>query len=165
MRSRSPDLEALEQLFRDEYARIVVVLTAKLGEQGVAEECAQDAYVELVRRWAQISAYRDPAAWLWLVALRKADKARHRRNRTEPAFPSLETADDWDELIDLYDSIRRLPDRQRDVIALHYLADLSVSSIALELGIAEGTVKSQLHDARRVLRGDEHEQPTSKQPR
>jgi len=34
---------------------------------------------------------------------------------------------------------------------LHYLADLPLAAIALELGVAEGTVKSWLHRARTAL--------------
>ena len=68
-------------------------------------------------------------------------------------------APELDVLIDLHDAIRELPERQREVITLHYLADLSVAVIAAQLGISEGTVKSQLHDARHALRGDHHERP------
>ena len=61
--------------------------------------------------------------------------------------------------IDLYDAIRALPERQGEVVTLHYFADLSISVIAAQLGVSAGTVKSQLHDARLALRGDQHEQP------
>jgi len=153
MPSRSSHIEAIEELFRQEYGRIVVVLTIKVGERETAEECAQDAFVELVHRWKRVSKYRDPKAWLWLVALRRADKVRRRKHRTEPTlWPSGESRD-LDALIDLHNDVRRLPRRQRDVVILHYFADLTVSEIAVELRIAEGTVKSELHDARASLRG------------
>ena len=44
-----------------------------------------------------------------------------------------------------------LPARQREVIALHYVDDLTVADIAVALEISTGTVKSTLHDARRSL--------------
>ena len=62
-------------------------------------------------------------------------------------------------LIDLHDAIREPPERQREVVTLHYLADLSVHVIAAQLDISEGTVKSQLHDAATCVRGDQHERP------
>jgi RNA polymerase sigma-70 factor (ECF subfamily) len=37
-------------------------------------------------------------------------------------------------------------------VALFYVEDLSVAEIAVALGVPEGTVKSQLHRAREVLR-------------
>ncbi len=49
-----------------------------------------------------------------------------------------------------------LPDRQRQVIALRYVDDLTVADIATALDIAAGTVKSTLHDARRALAASLH---------
>jgi RNA polymerase sigma factor (sigma-70 family) len=44
-----------------------------------------------------------------------------------------------------------LPEGQREVVALHYLADLEVAEVARTLGIAEGTVKSRLSRGRDAL--------------
>ena len=48
-------------------------------------------------------------------------------------------------------ALHRLPLQQRVVVVLHYYVDLDVSSIAVELGIPEGTVKSRLARARASL--------------
>jgi RNA polymerase sigma factor (sigma-70 family) len=53
--------------------------------------------------------------------------------------------------IDVWDAVSRLPRRQREVIALRYLAALSEREVAQTLGIAPGTVARSLHDARRTL--------------
>jgi RNA polymerase sigma-70 factor (ECF subfamily) len=50
-----------------------------------------------------------------------------------------------------------LPDQQRQVLVLRFFADLPVRSIAQELGVPEGTVKSRLHTAVRALRARLHE--------
>jgi RNA polymerase sigma factor (sigma-70 family) len=52
---------------------------------------------------------------------------------------------------DLGDAVRRLPAREREVVVLHYVADLPVADVAERLGVAPGTVKRALHDARRRL--------------
>jgi RNA polymerase sigma-70 factor (ECF subfamily) len=153
------DRSEVEQLFREEYARIVIVLSAQLRDRGAAEECAQDAFLEAVRHWRKLRTYDDPKAWLWLVALRKAGKWSKRRRRAPVADSVPLPAPEVEVLIDLHDAIRGLPERQREVVALHYFADLSIPVIASQLGISTGTVKSQLHDARRTLRGDQHERP------
>jgi RNA polymerase sigma-70 factor, ECF subfamily len=48
-------------------------------------------------------------------------------------------------------AVRALPRRQAQVIALRYVADASVAEIAETLGLAEGTVKAQLHRGRQAL--------------
>jgi RNA polymerase sigma-70 factor (ECF subfamily) len=55
--------------------------------------------------------------------------------------------------IDEFDRLlASLPKQQRAATALHYVDGLSIAEIAVALGIAEGSVKSHLHDARRRLR-------------
>jgi RNA polymerase sigma-70 factor (ECF subfamily) len=150
---------AVERIFRDQYARLVVVLSAQLRDPGAAEECAQEAFLEMIRRWNKLRDYDDPTAWLWLVALRKASRWRKRNSRRVTGAPALPTPPELEVLIDLHDAVRGLPDRQRDVVTLFYFADLAVGAIARELGISEGTVKSQLHDARQALRRTQDERP------
>ena len=149
----------VEQIFREQYARIVVVLGAQLRDAGAAEECAQEAFLEMIRRWNKLRHYEDPTAWLWLVALRKASRWRRRSARSVTGKPVPAPPPELEVLIDLHDAVRELPDRQREVVMLHYFTDLSVGAIALELGISEGTVKSQLHDARHALRRTQDERP------
>ena len=57
-------------------------------------------------------------------------------------------------------AVDQLSRRQRQVILLHYLADLSVGDVARVLGLSEGSVKTHLHRARSALReliGDDRE--------
>jgi len=53
---------------------------------------------------------------------------------------------------ELIDSLRRLPARQRAVVALRYYEDRPEAEIAELLGIRLGTVKSSLHRAHTALR-------------
>ena len=68
--------------------------------------------------------------------------------------PKLETRADLpglDEHIVVIDALRRLSEQHREVLALHYLADLPVQEIASTLGVPEGTVKSRLMRGREAL--------------
>lgn len=53
----------------------------------------------------------------------------------------------------LSDALARLPRRQREVVALRYLADLSEAQVAASLGISTGSVKTHLHRGLISLRG------------
>ena len=65
----------------------------------------------------------------------------------------------------LLGALRRLPARQRETVVLHYLLDMSVAQVARATGVAEGTVKTQLHRARETLRAamtEQHDQEGSR---
>jgi RNA polymerase sigma-70 factor (ECF subfamily) len=58
------------------------------------------------------------------------------------------------DLLDLRRAIDALAPTMRLTLCLFHLAGLSINEIAAALGVAPGTVKSNLHDARRRLRAD-----------
>jgi RNA polymerase sigma factor (sigma-70 family) len=76
-------------------------------------------------------------------------RALDRLARERPALTVGASSPDVDD--DLVDKIGDLPPRQRQIMTLHYYADVSVDSIAQRLGIDPGTVKSTLHRGRRAL--------------
>jgi RNA polymerase sigma-70 factor (ECF subfamily) len=53
---------------------------------------------------------------------------------------------------DLQAALRRLSERDRRLLAMRYVEDLTQAAIASRLGIPEGTVKVRLHRARNKLR-------------
>src|SRR5260370_32575035 len=131
-RSRADeDRTAIEQIFREQYARIVVVLGAQLRDAGAAEECAQEAFLEMVRRWNKLRHYDDPTAWLWLVALRKASRWRKRNARSIAGMLVPAAPPELEILIDLHDAVRGLPERQREVVMLRYFTHRSVGPIPI----------------------------------
>jgi RNA polymerase sigma-70 factor, ECF subfamily len=128
------------------------------GDRGVAEDLAQEALAAAWERWGEISGYDRPGAWARRVVANRAAGRGRRSGREQRAYGrwfgrrapeiELEPADDrfWAE-------VRKLPGRQAQAIALHYLEDLPVAEIALALGCAEGTVKAHLHRGRLRLAG------------
>jgi RNA polymerase sigma-70 factor (ECF subfamily) len=147
--------QGLERLFRREYAGLVRTLTVVVGSADAAADAVQDAFVQASRHWPRVRAYDDPASWLRRVALHRALNQRRGWQRREAALhrlaPLRPTVEDAEPAVDFDAALDRLPRRQRAVVALYYVADLPVAEIAAVLGLAEGTVKSHLHDARRAL--------------
>lgn len=91
-----------------------------------------------------------------------ANRSITRRFRRERLAVSTPLAPDLNvELLDLKAAIGALPSRQRLILTLFHLADMSVAEVAQALGISAGTVKSTLSDARARLRAEQAEQQSS----
>jgi DNA-directed RNA polymerase specialized sigma24 family protein len=134
---------------------MVTLSCAVSGSRTAAEDSAQDALLAARRHWSTISGYDNPSAWLRRVTIRYAGH-RRRRARAEAAAmlrlrvpaPIPPVPGDTEFVLA---AIRRLPTRQRAVIALYYLEDRPVREVADILRCAEGMAKAQLHKAGAAL--------------
>lgn len=145
------------EFFATRRRRLLGIAYAILGSWPAAEDATQTAFVKLYVHWPRI----DPAAvdaYARRTVVTTSIRASQRRAR-EPLSDSVqETAAhevDLDVRVDLMDALAELPPRDRAVLALRFLEDLSVAEVAGLLGVAEGTVKSQTNRALTRLRADE----------
>ena len=147
----SPAPNGFDQAFPTMYSGAFSAARRILRDEHAADEVAVEACYRAAKNWAQISSYAGP--WTVRVASnlaidtvrRSSRRARFReRVRTSPA-PSSDR-------LDLVAALRNLPKRQREVVALRYLADLSEGETAQALGIAPGTVKIHAHRGLAALR-------------
>lgn len=123
-----------------------------------AEDIAQDA---LLRAWRHRSSLRDRDRrnqWLATIVRNEAFR-QHARVRPDPtsAIEAHEGVEDQRvlatvEQADLHAALKRLNDRDRELLDMRYSQDLSQAEIARKLGIPEGTAKIRLHRARDKLR-------------
>lgn len=117
-----------------------------LGDRLDAEDVAQEALARAVVRWPRL--HERPEGWVVRVASNLAiDRFRHRRRLSKiPNGPVGIVDERMGERGDLVAALRKLSRRQREVVVLRYLADLSEADVALVLGCSGGSVKS--HAAR-----------------
>ena len=131
-----------------------------LADRQVGPAAGLDVVQEaLLRAWRRRETF-DPdrgTVRAWLVAIMLDRARRHRLHRLRPEFRvATDTvvaveAPNADR-IDVERAVARLPRRQRQVVTLHYLADLSVAEVAAVLRISESSVKTHLGAARSALR-------------
>ena len=145
-----------DAFFRESYAPLARALAVAAGDVQVAEDVVQDAFVQALRHWPRIRSYDRPEAWVRRVALNRLVDLERRRGRRDRAVDRLRAAskepdDSVGDGVDLTAAVAALPPQQRLVVGLYYFADLSVRDVAVDLGIAEGTVKSHLAAARLAL--------------
>lgn len=147
---------SFEGFYRAELKRVVAVVFALTGSRPVAEDLAQDAFVKAHSRWDDVSTYDHPGAWVRRVATNLALSRFRRQSSEKKALsrlgPTPEMTFDLEpEDEEFWQAVRELPGRQAQVMALFYLEDRTVREVADILGMAEGTVRTQLHRGRRSL--------------
>src|SRR4051794_30419053 len=142
----------------DPLARIAYRVAFRLlGNRADAEEIAQEALARALARWSAVAGYDEP--WVARVATNLAiGRVRRRRPTIEFDDAHARVAPTSDshslERLGLVDAIARLPRRQRQVIALRYLADLPERDVAAAMRTTVGSVKQHTHRALQQLRFD-----------
>lgn len=146
----------LDEFVATEYPRVVGAVGLITGNRQDAADAVQDALVGYLAK-PPARHIENLAAWITVVASNRARDRMRSRAAESRAYAKVglddETVDDslsgLD--IDVKAALEALPAQQRQVCALHYLLDQSVEQIAEGLGVSPGTVKTQLHRARKAL--------------
>lgn len=149
--------------------RVRAVLALGGVPQADLPDGVQQVRLRLLERAASgREAPRDVSAWAAVVASNLAmdwHRAKRRQERLGERLAALRPPEhvpgegEDTRLLSLavVQGLDELPDAQRQVLVLRFYADLPVRSIAQQLGVPEGTVKSRLHTAVRALRARLHE--------
>lgn len=147
--------EGFEIWYAERHAHILAALTVALGDPDRASEATSEAFARAYARWDRVSTMRSPTGWVFKVGLNYAKRqiGRSLRERTAARRIALSrtSAEPGTDLLDLWDSVRSLPKRQRTAIVFRYIEDLTQHEIALRMGVAEGTVAATLSQARQRI--------------
>ena len=151
----------LEQWLEQGYATSFRTAWLILGNRSDAEEAVQEAYLRAWRFRASLAVGADVRPWLYRVVVNTCnsklrEEIPHRDRRSgEAALDDLASGDDLlgQSVVsqDIRHALADLPVHLRVVVVLRYFADLSEREIATAIGRRPGTVKSRLHEARRLL--------------
>lgn len=130
-------------------------LLATVASADEADDLLAEAFTRALTKWDEVRTHPRPEAWVVRTALnlhrdrwRRSSRQR-RRLASSDAVPFTTPLDH-----SLLDAVRALPDRQREVVALRVLLDLSAEQTADVLGIELGTVGTHLRRALATLRND-----------
>lgn len=152
--------EAVTHLYAAHWRSLVRLAALLTGGTSSADEVVADAFVALHGRWHALADPHVAHAYLRAsvvngcrsVRRHRDVEVRHRQPAApEPAGPE-ERAVRADEDAEVMAALRRLPQRQQEVLVLRYYADASEAEIADALGISRGAVKSHAHRGIAALR-------------
>lgn len=154
MGHQSEDFASFYASARDDCLRAVF---ASIGDRQEAEELVAEAFARAWARWSAVSRHPAPRAWVVRTALNARVswwRRRHREVVVPDAAPDGVSDGGLGAVVDrdLMAMVLRLPDRQRQVVALRMFLDLDTTQTADVLGIAAGTVTAHLARAIETLR-------------
>ncbi|MFN2635406.1 MAG: RNA polymerase sigma factor [Gemmatimonadaceae bacterium] len=161
-RAQSGDVDAFEVLYREHSARIYALcLRLKAGDANEATELMQDVFI---KAWRRLGTFRgDSAFYSWLHRLAvntMLENARGAKRRSARVLTMEDTSrlagaagsSGVDTKMEMEEAIASLPKGARIAFVLHDVEGYQHQEIAERLSVSVGTVKAQLHRARRLLR-------------
>lgn len=161
-RAQADDRAAFDALYGHHVGRVYAVCLRMSASRSEAERLTQDVFV---RAWQRLKSFRGESAfasWLYRLAVNVVLEDGRRNSRRTARVAVLPDPDQLehmqgktshdDERMDLERAIATLPPGARAVLVLHDIEGYKHEEIARMTGTAVGTVKAQLHRARRLLR-------------
>jgi RNA polymerase sigma-70 factor (ECF subfamily) len=161
-RAQAGDIDAFEFLYKEHAGRIYALcLRLKAGDASEATELMQDVFIKAWRRLATFRGDSAFSSWLHRLAVNTMlENARSDGRRTARVLAMDDTSrlagaarSSGIELkMDMEDAIASLPKGARLAFVLHDVEGYQHQEIADQLSVSVGTIKAQLHRARRLLR-------------
>lgn len=146
-------VSSFETFYGENWPRVYEAVAVTIREPDLANEATDEAMVRAYERWKRVSRMSNPQGWVYRVAVNWARSRLRRRSLWKTLIPSPHVTHD-PEVSDpaIVEAIAGLPSRQREVVILRFLLDMSEADTAEALGVPKGTVKSRLSRALDKLR-------------
>ncbi|WP_291379619.1 sigma-70 family RNA polymerase sigma factor [Demequina sp.] len=147
--------ELVERLLAERGPRLIAYAALLVGRDGDAEDLVHDAIVKVFSRPRPLRTVDEAEAYVRSampsIVIDKGRSATSKRRAVTRAFERPPYTADLDAGLDVRAALRELPPREQVCIVLRFFDDLTVPQVAARLGLAEGTVKRYLADARARL--------------
>ena len=173
-RTLAGDQRAFGILVRRYQKPLHALIWRKIGDFHIAEEIAQDVFLNVYKKLQTLKNPNRFAGWLYVIAARRCIawlKKKRIPMESLDAMPPDELealayaqyhAEQQDEGVRekhrevVKRLLQKLPESERTVVTLHYLGDMTCEDISKFLGVSPNTVKSRLHRARKRLKKEKH---------
>ena len=149
--NRDREIVRIVETYSDMLMRIALNRVNSIAE---AEDVVQSTFERLMKRQPRFETREHEKAWLIKTAIRICiDEARRASRRTSVPLNEEIAAAYSEESFELLETLRQLPEQDRDAVYLYYYEQYPTREIAKLSGERESTVRSRLSRAREKLRG------------
>ena len=173
-RTLNGDQSAFTMLVNKYQKWVHALVWRKVGDFHIAEEITQDVFLKVYKRLSTLKPSDHFPGWLYVIAARHCIAWFRKKKLSttsldampiseleELCYAQYETERDQKTALEHQRAVikrllRKLPESERTVITLHYLAEMSCEKISEYLGVSPNTIKSRLHRARKRLENQEH---------
>ena len=160
LKAKSGDKHAFRALYDEHIGRVYALCYRLTGEKGMAEDAAQEVFIQLWRKLNNFDGQSQFSTWLHSVTanitisyMRKQKGWVQRMFNLESSGISEMTAQSSSTDIDLEALVIRFPERARMGFVLHALEGYRHEDIANMLNMAVGSSKAQFFRAKQLLKG------------
>ncbi len=172
-RTLDGDQDAFTTLVNKYQKSVHALVWRKIGDFHIAEEITQDVFLKVYERLSTLKHPEHFPGWLYVIATRHCNTWHRKKQVPTKSLDTMPTAE-LEEIcyaqheIAHYEEtaiehrrelvkrlLQRLPESERTVVILYYLAEMTGEEISLFLGVSHNTVRSRLHRARERLEKEE----------
>ena len=167
------DQDAFTALVNKYQKSVHALVWRKIGDFHIAEELTQDVFLKVYKRLSTLKRPEQFPGWLYVIATRHCFSWLRKKQLPTKSLDAMSTAEleeicytqykadrsaasateHQDELVKRL--LKRLPESERTVVTLYYLAEMTSDEISAFLGVSPNTVRSRLRRARERLEKEE----------
>ena len=146
--------DALEQLYRSEFTRMLRIARYSLKNDNLAETAVQETFVTAARKIGTLLSSPNPTGWLYITLNYTIKQLQRERLVAIQRFVSLEDAPEQSQDDNEPDGIVLESNEDLRLFKRYYLEGYSLKELAAELGISVPALKMRITRARKRLKSD-----------
>ncbi len=172
-RTLDGDQDAFTKLVSKYQKWVHTLVWRKIGDFHIAEELTQDVFLKVYKRLSTLKRPDHFPSWLYVIATRRCIAWLRKKRLSTKSLDAMSTTQleelcytqyerDCSEAVAIEHQrelvkrlLKKLPESERTVVTLYYLAEMSGEEISQFLGVSPNTVRSRLHRARQRLQKEE----------
>ena len=173
-RTLDGDQNAFTTLVNKYQKQVHTLVCRKIGDFHIAEEITQDVFLKVYKKLSTLKPSDHFTGWLYVIATRHCIAWFRKKRLPTTSLDAMPVSELEEFCYTQYGTelgeqtslerqrnivkrlLQKLPESERTVVTLHYLAEMSCEKISEFLGVSPNTIKSRLHRARARLKKQEH---------